>query len=64
MKKEIHPALIVAILVILVGGVIAVFMMTTNQGTEKVNVETLDPKSLADPDPRSDPSMRARPEGE
>lgn len=64
MKKEIPPALIVAILVLLVGGVVAVFLFAGNPDTRKVDVSTMDPKSLEDPDPRGDPSMRARPEGE
>lgn len=64
MKKELHPALIIAILVLVVGGVIGVFALSGRGATAKVNVESLDPESLRDPDPRGNPAMRARPEGD
>jgi hypothetical protein len=64
MKKEIPPALIVAILVLVVGAAIAVFVLAGNPDTKKVDVKTLDPTSLRDPDPRSDPNRRGRPEGD
>ncbi len=64
MKKEIPPALIVVVLVLVVGGVIAFFALSGNADTRKVDVSTIDPELLRDPDPRGDPNMRARPEGE
>lgn len=62
MKKEIHPAVIVAAIVLLVGGVIAFFMMSGNAPTEKVDIKTLDPESLKDPEPvkRGQPGYKER----
>jgi flagellar basal body-associated protein FliL len=64
MKKEIPPALIVTVLVLVLGGVIAFFVFGGNADSRKVDIKTLDPELLRDPDPRGDPNMRARPEGE
>ncbi|MBX3115537.1 MAG: hypothetical protein KF836_13305 [Fimbriimonadaceae bacterium] len=62
MKKEIHPGVIAAVLVLLVGGVIAFFVMSGSPSTEKVDLKTLDPKSLEDPEPikRGQPGYKER----
>jgi hypothetical protein len=48
MKKEIHPAVIAAVLVLVVGAAIAFFVLKGSPGTEKVDVKTLSPESLQD----------------
>jgi len=62
MKKEIHPGVIVAVLVLLVGGAIAIFMMSGSTSSEKVDLKSLDPKSLEDPEPirRGQPGYKER----
>lgn len=62
MKKEIHPGVIAAVLVLVIGGAIAFFMTRGNPPTEKVDLKTLDPKSLADPEPikRGQPGYKER----
>lgn len=64
MKREVPTALIVAILVLVVGGVIALYAFSGRGDTAKVDINKLDPESLRDPDPRGNPNMRARPEGD
>lgn len=62
MKKEIHPGVLIAVLVLVVGGVVAFFMMQNNTATEKVDIKSLDPKSLEDPEPikRGQPGYKER----
>jgi hypothetical protein len=62
MKKEVHPGVIAAILVVVVGGVIAFFMFKGNPPSEKVDVKKLDAKSLRDPEPpkRGQPGYKER----
>lgn len=62
MKKEIHPGVIAAVAVLLIGGLIAFFMSQGSAPSEKVDVKTLDPQSLRDPEPikRGEPGYKER----
>jgi len=62
MKKEIHPGVIVAVIVLILAVVVGIFMTTSNQGTEKVDIKQLDPKSLEDGEPikRGEPGYKER----
>lgn len=62
MKKELHPGAIIAALVLVIGAAVGIFMMSGGGSTEKVDVTTLDPKSLEDPEPvkRGQPGYKER----
>lgn len=62
MKKEIHPAAIVAVLVLVLGGIIAGFALNGRVSSQKVDIRTLSPEELEDPDPvrRGDPGYTER----
>jgi predicted nucleotidyltransferase len=63
MKKEIHPGVFIAVLVLLIGGAIVAFMMSGGgSDTKKVDVKSLDPASLLDEEPpkRGEPGYRER----
>lgn len=62
MKKELHPGVIIAALVLVIGAAIGIFVMSSGGTTEKVDITTLDPKSLEDPEPpkRGQPGYKER----
>ncbi len=62
MKKEIHPGVIAAILVVVIGGVIAGFMFSGRANSQKVDIKSLSKEDLSDPEParRGDPGYRER----
>ncbi|MFM9873001.1 MAG: hypothetical protein ACKVQS_05995 [Fimbriimonadaceae bacterium] len=62
MKKEIPAGVLIAVLVLVVGGVIAFFMMQSGLQSDKVDLKTLDAKSLEDPEPpkRGQPGYKER----
>ncbi len=62
MKKEIHPGVFIAVLVLLIGGAVVAFMMSGGASTQKVDVKSLDPAELRDEDPpkRGEPGYRER----
>lgn len=51
MKKEIPPAAIIAIIALLLVGVVAAILVSQNSAGEKVDIKTLSPEDLRDPDP-------------
>lgn len=51
MKKELHPAVIVVALVVIVGAIGAFFMMSGSGNAPKVDLKKLDPALLKDEDP-------------
>lgn len=65
MKKEIHPAVIVAALVLILGGLVAGFMLQGRGSSDKVDIKTLSPEELQDPEParRGDPGYSERTSG-
>ncbi len=62
MKKELHPGVIVAVVVVVLGIAVAAIMMTGNQGSEKVDLKKMDPASLQDNEPikRGQPGYKER----
>lgn len=62
MKKELHPGVIITIIVLVVGAAIGFFVMGTSAPSKKVDVKTLDPQSLRDPEPLKpgQPGYKAR----
>lgn len=63
MKKEISPAVIVAIIIAVVAGVGAIYVFGTGAGGPgKVDLKKIDPKDLRDEDPirRGQPGYRER----
>ena len=62
MKKEIHPGVFIAVLVLLIGGAVVAFMMSGAGATDKVDIKTLDPSEFKDEDPprRGEPGYRER----